>query len=77
MKFSAVLALGLAAFALARPAPEAVEERDLAGDLTAALPHPIQASDKIMVPDAPVDLVTKRQAANGTTAATAKKAKSS
>lgn len=80
MKFYAVVALGLAAFAMARPAAEAEEKRDLAADLSAALPHPIQGTDKIMVPDEPTDLVTRQTtaaAANNTAATGKKKAKSS
>lgn len=78
MRFYAVVALGLAAFALARPAAEGEEKRDLA----AALPDPIQGNDEIIVLDEPTDIVARHAAAAAAannTAATGdgKKAKSS
>jgi hypothetical protein len=83
MKFSTVIALGLAAFAMASPVPEAEPEAGLSDSLAAALPHPIAGSDKrglaavedankIMTATEPVDLVT-RQAANNTANAAAAK----
>jgi hypothetical protein len=77
MKFSTVIALGLAAFAMASPVPEAEAEAEagVADSITAALPHSITSADKrdiqmapvdkIMTSVEPVDLVT-RQAANTT-----------
>lgn len=84
MKFSTVLALGLAAIALANPIPDADAEtsdvseraykRTVQSDIAAALPHPLEASD-IMVSDVePEDLVTRANA-NATAANSAKKAK--
>jgi hypothetical protein len=83
MKISAVIAFGLAAFAMASPVPEAEAEAGLVDSITGSLPHPINGADKraiemapvdkIMSSVEPVDLVT-RQAANTTTAA-AKKGK--
>lgn len=80
MKFSAVLALGLAAFALAKPIPDAEAEasdvsdkRDLQSNVKAALPHPIQASDIMVSDEEPADLVTRANA--NATATNAKKGK--
>lgn len=86
MRFSAVLAFGLATFAMASPVPEAEAEAGVVDSITGALPHAISAADKraiaealankIMTDAAPVNLVSRQ--ANNTAAAApaaAKKAK--
>jgi hypothetical protein len=82
MRFSAVLALGLAAFVMASPVPEAEagvveidEKRSLASSLASALPHPIEGADKIMSAVEPTNLVSRQ--ANATANAAAKKGMSS
>lgn len=76
MRFSAIFALGLAAFAMATPFPEAEagvaeieEKRSLADSLAGALPHPVGGADKVMSSGKPSDLVTRQ--ANGTANAAA------
>lgn len=71
MRISAVFALGLAAFVMANPVPEAEagvagieEKRGLADSLAVALPHPVGGVDKIMSSLKPSDLIT-RQAKKG------------
>jgi hypothetical protein len=80
MRFSAVFALGLAAFVMASPVPEAEasvaeisEKRGLAESLVAALPHPISGADKIMSAAEPSDLVTRQANTTATANAAAKK----
>jgi hypothetical protein len=82
MKITAIIAFGLAAFAMASPVPEAEAEAGLVDSITGSLPHPINGADKraiemapvdkIMTTAEPVNLVT-RQAANNTANAAAKK----
>lgn len=76
MRFSAAFALGVAAFVMATPVPEAEagaaeieEKRSLASSLAGALPHPIEGADKIMSAVEPSNLVTRQ--ANGTANAAA------
>ncbi|QDS68671.1 hypothetical protein FKW77_002132 [Venturia effusa] len=87
MRFSAVFTLGLAAFVMATPVPEAEagvaeieDKRSVASDLAAALPHPIEGANKVMTAVAPGNLVARQANTNETanaasSAATAKKGK--
>lgn len=63
MRFSAVFALGFAAFVMATPVPEAeaaVAEIQEKRSLPGTLPHPIGGVGKIMSPGKPSGLVTRQ-----------------
>ena len=59
MKLIAFFTIGFAALVMATPVPEAAAEAGIS-DITAALPHALAATDKIMTSDKPVDLVSRQ-----------------